>query len=163
MILRGPIRVKQLAVYTLDNPAKRKRDSGADAHHKRHGHGHQHFHEHNQQRRELKEPEEKRGVGDEVVVTMGGKVVSWANSYGGAPAPSPQPAVAPAVAPAVKAPAADLTAAMGSVTPTTPAPSATPTVDAGAGNWARQAYYNAADGTATGLTFLANNQYNQDN
>lgn len=163
MILRGPIKVKQLAVYTLDNPTKRKRESGADAHHKRHGHGHQHFHERSQQKRELQEHQEKRGVGDEVVVTMDGKVVSWQNTYGGAAAPSPQPAVAPAVAPAKKVPAGHLTAAMGSVTPTTPAPSAGPTVDAGAGNWARQAYYNAADGTATGLTFLANNQYNEDN
>ncbi|KAL9120958.1 MAG: hypothetical protein Q9187_002487 [Circinaria calcarea] len=169
MILRGPIKVKQLAVYTLDSVPKHKRDSKAEAQHHRHGHGHghghghQHFHERSHEKREAKENEEKRAVGDKVIVTMDGKVVSWVNNYGGGAAPSPAPAVAPVMAPAVKVPEAHLTAAMGSVTPTLAISSAAPTVDAGAGNWARQAYYNSADGTATGLTFLANNQYVEDN
>ena len=34
------------------------------------------------------------------------------------------------------------------------APGAVPSSDASSGYWARQAYYNAADGTSQGITFL---------
>ena len=70
---------------------------------------------------------------------MDGKVVSWTNQYDGGPQST--------------------TAAAGSAGQSSDqaAPkAAAPTMNAGAGQWGRQAYYNAEQQTADGLTFLNN-------
>lgn len=113
-------------------------------------HGHQHFHARYKEIAEIQENhivEEKRGVGDIVTATINGQVVSWTNQYAG-PSTAPTPAAgaeAGAGSPAnqVAAPASSYVA-----------PSAQPSINAGSGNWGRQAYYNATSQTATGLVFL---------
>ena len=142
MIFRGPIKLAQIAVYSMGSSTSKKRSPRANLHHRRHGH--QHFHEHN---------EKKRDVGSIVTATIDGKVETWANTYTGA-----TPAAAAPAAPAAEG-ANNVDAAMGTVTPTSAAPSTAATVNAGTGKWARQAYYNAAAGSASGLSFLANNNW----
>lgn len=156
-IFRGPIKLKQFAVYTQDG-GKQKRSPRQSVHHRRHGH--QHFHEHNKEIREAAEREEveKRGFGDVVTATIDGKAVSFTDTWDApdhAAAPTPAaPAPAAPAAPVVKA-----AAAMGSVTPAAQGPKKAESVKAGAGNWARTGYYDAASATAQGITFLANNNW----
>ena len=91
----------------------------------------------------------KRAVGDWVTVTINGQVVSWANQYNGA-------AASTSTAPASGGGGGQRVApAAASAAYSAPAPAAT--VNAGSGNWGRQAYYNAAQGTADGLVFLNHN------
>lgn len=107
-------------------------------------HGHQHLHTQHQ--------ENKRAVGDVVTATYNGNVFTFTNEYNGqAPteAPEPQPYSAPKPAPAD----AD-TNEEGSET--TSSHTSKPSVNAGVGKWGRQAFYNAKDGSADGLTFLNN-------
>jgi Putative TOS1-like glycosyl hydrolase (DUF2401) len=87
--------------------------------------------------------EEKRGVGDMVTATIDGQVVSWTNSYAG-------PSTAPTPAAELESPADQVAAPVSSYV----APSAQPSINAGSGNWCRQAYYNATSQTAAGLVFL---------
>ena len=156
MVFRGPISIKQIAVYTEDTTSHSKRTARPDSHHGHHGH--QHFHKH---RKEARAEEAKRAVGDEVVATINGQVVSWANNYNGGPStPTPAPVQQPAASPAAPANAPASPAAVNkdaSSSLSAVAPSGAPSVSAGTGNFARQAYYNAASATAQGLTFLANN------
>jgi Putative TOS1-like glycosyl hydrolase (DUF2401) len=77
-----------------------------------------------------------------VTATIDGKVVSWTNQYDGGPKPTSAAAAGPnsgVEAPQRAAPKA-----------------ATPTMNPGNGQWGRQAYYNAEQQTADGLTFLNN-------
>ncbi len=137
MHFKGPLHLKKFAVYTPGS--NKKRSVKPSIHHRRHDH--QHFHEHN---KEIREIQERKAKGEEVYLTTEGKVQSWINQYdglGGAAATS---------APGVPAAATQ----MGSATPTAKVPSAAPSFNAGGGSWGRQAYYNAADGTADGLVFL---------
>ena len=145
-IFRGPIKLKQFAVYTQDTSSK-KRSPRQTVHHRRHGH--QHFHEHNKEIREAAEREdvEKRAYGDLVTATIDGKVVTFTDTWS---APDNAPAPPPAVKAAVPS---------GSGTTAAEAPKAAETVNAGAGNWARTGYYEASSGTASGITFLANNNW----
>jgi Putative TOS1-like glycosyl hydrolase (DUF2401) len=78
-----------------------------------------------------------------VIATIDGKVVSWTNQYDG----GAQPTTA-AANPAGQAE----NQAANSAAPK----AATPTMNAGNGQWGRQAYYNAEQQTADGLTFLNN-------
>jgi hypothetical protein len=81
-----------------------------------------------------------------VIATIDGQVVSWINQYDG----GAQATAAPA-APDSSAGQAENQAA----NPAAPK-AATPTMNAGDGQWGRQAYYSADQQTANGLTFLNN-------
>ena len=166
MVFRGPISIKQIAVYIEDTSSHNKRALRADAHHGHHGH--QRFHQRKRESRAVVEAEVKRAVGDEVVVTMNGQVVSWKNDYNGgaqtpAPAPPGQPAASPAAAPGPAAPkVAEAPPAVNQQSnPPPAAPSDAPTAAAGNGNFVLQAYYDSKSAERKGLTFLANNLWSQ--
>ena len=109
-------------------------------------HGHQHFHARDKGIVGIQENhvvEEKRGFGDMVTATINGQVVSWTNQYAG-------PSTAPTPVAGAGFPAAQVAAPASSYV----APSAQPSINAGSGNWARQAYYEATNQTASGLVFL---------
>lgn len=78
---RGPLALKQFAVYTpgSSSSSKKAKRSGMQRHghehldkHKRHAHGHA-----------QEAVNEKRDLGDMVVATIDGQVVSWANNWSG--------------------------------------------------------------------------------
>lgn len=167
MHFRGPLVLKQFAVYTpsASSPSKVKRSSPHARRHA-HGHGHQHFHEHNKEIREAQELAElaERAVGDVVVATINGKVVSWVNQYDGNKAVA---AATPAASSSAKSPAAAAAAATSSAkAPARPSAAASsaaasskassPPATYGSGAWNQIAYYNADSHSATGLTFLNN-------
>lgn len=135
---RGPIQLKQFAFYTPGS-ANTKRSIHPNP--LQGNYMHQHLHHD-----ESRHMEDKRGVGDWVTATINGQVVSWVNEYSGpggaaTPAPASSEDDGQRLDPA-------------SATPAYSAPSAAASMDAGAGNWGRQAYYNAEQGTANGLVFL---------
>ena len=144
MVFRGPIQISHIAVYTQQAGSKIKRSR--HAHQRRHGH----LHDQMEVKRDAEansEAEAKLEERQEVVATIDGKVVSWVNNY--------HPDATPA--PATPAQPAPIKAAMGEVEEKAPAPQVTANV--GAGNWARTAFYEASSGTATGLSFLQNNNW----
>lgn len=174
--IRGPTWLKQLAVYMPATPANEKRDTNPNGHHRRHaaavvhhqgGHnhrGHQYLHDGHGKVKNVDEPQlSKRAVGDLVSATIDGVLVSWTNIYAG-----------PGVATDVPIPGAvddtnattsatdatedtDMTSQSSTISPITSSSissSSTSTAQANSGDWTRQAYFNAASGTAEGLTFL---------
>lgn len=154
---RGPIRLKQFASYTLGSDNS-KRDLHADSHphqhKKRYAHKHLHRSDHGgapeDPEQGLLHEEEKRAIGDWVTATIDGKVASWINEYGGPGGGAPAATPALATGSGGEAPGAG----SGSGNPPPSAPSPAPSMNAGSGNWGRQAYYNAAQSTAEGLVFL---------
>ena len=135
------MRLKQFASYSAGS-SPTKRSLHPSPHERRNGH--QHLHQRVHEARD-EHVEEKRAVGDWVIATINGDVVSWKNEYAGGAAPAAAtPPPAPG-APGAPAPAATYNA---------PAPAAS--VNTGAGTWGRQAYYNAEGGVADGLVFLNN-------
>lgn len=113
-------------------------------------HGHQHFHARGTEIVEIQEShiaEEKRAADDMVTATIDGQVVSWTNQYAG-PSTPPTPAAG-----------SEAGSLSDQVAPSSTyiAPSAQPSINAGSGNWGRQAYYNASSQTADGLVFLNHN------
>lgn len=163
--VRGPVNLKQLAVYTLADLTT-KRSGNLDRYHQPrhepsdHGHGHQHLHHRDGRKRrtiELDSPElEERQVGALVTATISGKVAVWTNSYVGpsvlpvvpqsSASTGPESYVSQAAASAEKDQAPTATS-------TTPVAHAVEPDPAG-GSWTRQAYYNAGTGRRDGLTFL---------
>lgn len=83
--------------------------------------------------------EGKRAVGENVVATIDGKVVSWINQYDGGAHPT--------------AAASSATAQYGDQS--TPK-AAIPTLNVGDGQWGRQAYYSSEEQIADRITFLNN-------
>lgn len=173
MHFRGPLVLKQFAVYTPSSASSTKtKRSSPHARRHAHGHGHQHFHEHNKEIREAHEiaDVEERAVGDVVIATINGKVVSWINNYGGSATATPTassaakssasaaPVAATSSAKAAAAPAAASPAVASSAAASSSAstPASSPATYASAGDWTQVAYYNAKDKHATGLTFLNN-------
>ncbi|KAL8734133.1 MAG: hypothetical protein Q9166_001618 [cf. Caloplaca sp. 2 TL-2023] len=154
MHFRGPTFLKQLAVYYPDAGTKVKRSSPAHVH--AHGHGQQHIH-HLKHDHALAE----RAVGDMIVATIDGQVVSWINNYAGPgaspqtgaaqPASAVQTTLATSVGTPSKAPSATSTSASpGSFNPF---PNSGGSIG-GSGSWSRQAYFNAEAGSSDGFTFL---------
>jgi hypothetical protein len=145
---RGPIRLKQFAFYTLGSDNNKRWESpGSHEHRKRHGHGHGHLHKtegHGEDHGDKGRHEHRRDVGDWVTATINGQVVSWVNEYGGGAAATDAPGAGSGDDQRVDPGAA--------YSPPAPATS----INAGPGNWGRQAYYNAEQGTAEGLVFLNN-------
>ncbi|KAK4998946.1 target of Sbf [Elasticomyces elasticus] len=168
---RGPLRLKQFAVYTPGSSGKKARRG---AHGRRHGHAH--FHEHNNEVREAEAEaeaeeamQEKRAVGDIVVATINGQVVSWTNQYSGQPATSAAAAststgakttvtstlVQAAAQKQSSTSAAASSAAASSAAPSSAASSSSSSSSAASGSsWGQIAYYNSAQGSAKGVTFL---------
>ncbi|KAM3514033.1 hypothetical protein MY11210_002350 [Beauveria gryllotalpidicola] len=161
---RGPIHVKEVAVYTPSSKNKQRRQqvaAGGKTKRGHHGHGHGHGHGHQQ----FHEAKKKKKRAEWVTATINGDVVSWINNYFGptpaAPAPPPAPTV-PA-----PAPAANANAGVGAgVDASAPAPAPPPAVPGAATNnakpaasgqdWDRTSYYNAETQVAENLVFLAN-------
>ncbi|KAL8645302.1 MAG: hypothetical protein Q9226_007363 [Calogaya cf. arnoldii] len=143
MHFRGPTFLKQLAVYYPGSDAKVKRSD------------HVHDHAHRPKQQHVHHPKRdhakgERAVGDMVVATIDGQVVSWANKYGG-PDASPQTTLATSYGTPTQAPATATTPASSDPINPLPHPASS---DEGSGQWARQAYYNAEAGSSEGLTFL---------
>ena len=175
--VRGPSWLKQVAVYTLDTSSNSKRNTKRSTHGRRHGE-HQYLHGHHGKVKEVREHQHehsyaKRSVGALVSATIDGQLVSWTNMYAGPGVATilPSPAVTPIVAqfdemndsspdtttvanaePPMVSPTAATASRQGS--PITVASSAMASSETSSGYWARQAYYNAADGTSQGITFL---------
>ncbi|KAL8669031.1 MAG: hypothetical protein Q9168_006364 [Polycauliona sp. 1 TL-2023] len=154
MHFRGPTVLKQLAVYYPASDAKSKRSDHINAHARRHGQHHAHHHKRNHALA-------GRAVGDMVVATIDGQVVSWANNYAGPgagpntaaaqPAPEAQTTLATSFGTSSQVPSTTATpASSGSINPL-PLPESS---GDSSGQWARQAYYNADTGSSDGLTFL---------
>ena len=175
--VRGPTWLKQVAVYTFDTPSDSKRNAKRNTHGRRHA-GHQYLHGHHGKAKEVRERQHgndyaKRSVGELVSATIDGQLVSWTNMYAGPGVATnlPSPAISPIVAQYdemndsspgttnvanAEQPMVSPTVATSSlqVSPITAASSAMASSEASSGSWARQAYYNAADGTSQGITFL---------
>ncbi|KAL8803925.1 MAG: hypothetical protein Q9182_002892 [Xanthomendoza sp. 2 TL-2023] len=144
-----------LAVYYPDAGPKVKRSGNIHAH----GHAHQHMH-HPKRDHMLSE----RAVGDMVVATIDGQVVSWVNNYAGPganptttnsnqPASAVQTSLSTSVGTPNKAHSVSSIPALSA--PFNPIPvqhNGDPI--GGGGSWLRQAYYNAYAESSDGFTFL---------
>lgn len=157
MHFRGPLNLKQFAVYTPGASSSKAKMARRSAHERRHAHAHGHAHLHHARDAAAKE---KRALGDMVTAVINGEVVSWANDYaGGAAATS---AVASAVATAeASAPAAyqaasssESVSAAASASAYSSSPSSSEDDSDSSTGWTRQAYYDASSGTSDGLVFL---------
>lgn len=140
-----------------------RRHAAAIAHH--HG-GHQHLHNRHAKIKEVEESQlSKRAVGDLVFATIDGQRVSWTNVYAG-PGVATDAPVFEAVAD-MSTLKSDLdtdttedidrtsqTSTSSSAMTTNTPSSGIATAPATSQGWVRQAYFNAASGTAEGLTFL---------
>ena len=144
MHFRGPIHINNVAVYTPGTSKKREVAHTA-AHAKRHGH--QHLHKKHQEHKH-----EERAVGDVVTATIGGQVVTWINTYGGPTADAAEINVAAVATSVADSEPAETESSKASTTSSSKSASSTGIIT---GDFVRSAYYNAADGTADGLVFLA--------
>jgi len=166
MHFRGPLQLKQFAVYT---PSTSSSKAKRDAHVRRHAHAHGHAHQHHVR---AAEANAEAQVGAVVTATIDGQVVSWTNEYTGQSStatPAAAKSSAPAVnvdyaAPASSSAAASAAAASSAEHSSTPsssdtsapspsASSASGSISSSSGGWGRQAYYNSA-GTSNGVVFL---------
>lgn len=152
MHFRGPLNLKQFAVYTPESSSSKAKMARRSAHERRHAHGHGHAHLHHA--RDAAAKEEKRGLGDMVTAVIDGQVVSWINEYaGGAAATSAATSAASAV---TSAPAAYTSAASSAAASASAYSSSSSSDDesSSTSGWTRQAYYNSEAGTSDGLVFL---------
>lgn len=148
MHFRGPLNLKQVAFYAPGSDQSKRDNRGSP--HERRRYGHAPFHK-RQPVNELQERqviEKKRAVGEMVVATIDGKVVSWKNDWNGGAQPTAQPAPQEPVR--LGSPPGQPAGPKAEPKP------ATPTMNAGNGQWGRQAYYNAEQQKVTGLAFLNN-------
>ncbi|KAK4897797.1 target of Sbf [Elasticomyces elasticus] len=146
---RGPIQLKQFAVYTPSGSSSKARRS--DTHERRHAHGHGHAHLHHAR---------DAAVGEMVTATIDGVVQSWINEYSGvatsapaaAPAEPSSDAATTTVAAAANyvAPSSSSSESSASASPS----SASGSISSSSGGWGRQAYYDSSAGKSDGLVFL---------
>lgn len=134
---RGPMHLKQFAFYTPGSSSA-KRGVKPSLSERRQVHRHQ-----------------ARAVGDWVTVVMEGQTVSWQNEWAGPAAATPAPISSSVVVLSAPVPSPSIQAPVPSASTAEKNPSV-PAINAGAGNWGRQAYYNADTATADGLVFLNN-------
>ncbi|KAK2060310.1 hypothetical protein LY76DRAFT_419068 [Colletotrichum caudatum] len=161
-VFRGPMNIKQVAIYNLSPKAKRSA-AVSHTHARRQGHhGHQHLHLH-KKHSEQEHDKEKRGD-VWVTATIDGIVQSWINTYHGptpeaappaiAPiAPIAPPAAAPSPTPAPPKPAVAIAAIPKPASKSKPAGSSSGTAT---GDYTRVGYYNADKAVADGIVFLGN-------
>ena len=169
MHIRGPTWLNQVAVYVPTTTANEKRSGESNSHHRRHAAvhhhgGHQYLHDHRGKVRQVDESQLlERAVGDLVSATIDGQLVSWTNEYAGpgvataAPVPEAVDDVNASALITDMTQTADLTSqgsTLSSITTTGALRLSTSTAAANSQSWIRQAYFNAASGTAEGLTFL---------
>lgn len=141
---RGPLNLKEFAVYTPSSQSKWKRDEG-EAKKPESAHGHHRIHA-------VKKKQRQQKRADWVTATIDGKVVSWENNWFGG-----QPSTAPAAAPA--SPTATASAPADSANPppvSAPAAAPRPKPAASGQDWDRTSYYSADSQTAENLVFLGN-------
>ena len=136
-------------------------------------HGHAHFHK---RETELREELQKREaaaeanakMGDMVTAMINGKPVTfpctWAECASGDSAAAPAPASSPSPTPDAKVQAVELpsSSASSSSAPAvqTPSTDSSPKQSSSGGSaWSQTAYYSAEKQTASGLVFLADNQW----
>lgn len=163
MHFRGPLNLKQFAVYTPSSSSSKAKMARRSAHERRHApHGHGHAHLHHARDAAAKE---KRGLGDMVTAVINGEVVSWANEYaGGAAATSAATAAAYAApsaastaeasAPAAYSSAGSSAAASAAASASAYSSSSSDDDSSSSNGWTRQAYYDASSGSSDGLVFL---------
>ncbi|KAF6839655.1 hypothetical protein CMUS01_04217 [Colletotrichum musicola] len=157
-LFRGPMNLKQVAVYNLSPKAKR---SPAVSH--THARRHAHHHMHKKHAEAHRQQEEKRGD-VWVTATINGIVQSWINNWHGPTPSAAPPAEAPAAPPAVAptptpAPASEpfVAAAVPKPASSSSSKAKTPSTGSSAGgDYTRIAYYNADKAIADGLVFLGN-------
>lgn len=160
MHFRGPLKLKQFAVYTPSGSSSKKSRRNA----RRNAHLHNHAHAHAHKR------EADAAVGDIVTATIDGNVVSWTNEYSGLSTSAAGSSVSSSSAadvtgaPDVKgnyfgAPSSGLSSATATITGSSPSSSSVSEGSIGSttGGWSRQAYYDASSGSADGLVFLNHN------
>lgn len=139
--IRGPTQLKQFAVYTPASASTKKR-AEHKSHHKRHGHQHLHTKKHAESQKE-----EARAVGDTVIATINGEVVSWINTWTGESDDESASSATTTTEAATSTAKAKSSKSSASKT-------STATTAAATGDYQRIAYYNAEDGTADGVTFV---------
>ncbi|KAK3341073.1 putative TOS1-like glycosyl hydrolase-domain-containing protein [Lasiosphaeria hispida] len=171
---RGPLQLKQMAVYIPGGQEPGKRDGGAEeiksehhGHARSHHHLHQrqnphhHHHQHqqfHQKKHDAGKEVEKRKCPEEwVTAVIDGKTVSWLNDW----CPGYTPTVAPTAAPSASAPPKSVAATTTAPASNAAAPSGSSFGKAGpkgpiGGAFVRTGYYDAASQKAEGLTFLGN-------
>lgn len=162
MHFRGPMNLKQFAVYTPSAAPSKAKLARRTAHERRHAHAHGHGHAHLHHARDAA-AKEKRAVGDMVTAVINGQAVSWINEYDGDTAPTYADTSAASLAASTasaSAPdayiSADSSSAASSVASASAYSSSSSFDDdsSSSGGWIRQAYYDASAGTSEGLVFL---------
>lgn len=174
---RGPIWLRQLAVYFPNLSPNSKRSVNVK-HHDRH-HGHQYLHRRGPKKVQHKERMlAERAVGDLVSATINGKLAFWTNEYAGSTAAVGQSSsVASATSSqgsaAMICPYCDnisttttISDSAAETSPASPSTAQSPSPSDGSsqtevshdngqsGSWIRQGYYNSEEGVSDGLTFL---------
>ena len=151
---RGPLTLKQVAVYTPGSSSKSKARRASQE--RRHGHAA--FHKREKEVREVQDraEAEKRKVGDTVTATINGQVVHWVNEYAGPAAATPTPAAAAAAAAPAAPAAAGYIATDDKSNKGKGSQGSSSSKPVAAGDWARIAYYDSDSQTAEGLTWLNN-------
>ena len=140
---RGPLQLKQFAFYFPDSEA---RELNVRQTLMQRRHGHQHLRARDKELEEVQENHivaEKRAIGDTVIATINGQVLSWKNEYAG-------PGTAPTSAATAGFPEDRVAPSAARIVPPPAHPSAKPQ----SRNWVRKAYYNATSDIADGLIFL---------
>ncbi|KAK0272347.1 target of Sbf [Friedmanniomyces endolithicus] len=147
---RGPIQLKQFAVYTPSGSSSKARRSAPNERRHAHGHGHAHLHH-----------ARDAAVGAEVTATINGLVQTWVNEWSGAassaPAADPSSAAAAPTAAAPPSPGPTSPASSESSASASPSSGSSGSISSSSGGWSRQAYYDSASSTSEGLVFLNHN------
>lgn len=152
MHFRGPLNLKQFAVY-IPGSTSSKKARRSNSQPRRRGHPHHHAAHH---------VAREAQVGAEVTATIDGQVVSWANEYSGeatsAPAASSAaPTTAEAAAATVASVASSATSAAAASSASSASEGFIGSSSSSEGGWARVGYYDATSGTSDGLVFLNHN------
>ncbi|KAL9008758.1 MAG: hypothetical protein Q9173_006150, partial [Seirophora scorigena] len=172
MHFRGPLRLRQLAVYYPDagSNAIRKRSVSAGrflGHQLKHKHLHHPKRDHVLAERVVKG---ERAVGDVVTATIDGQVVHWINQYAGPQTSLSTATALPAAGMSSICPYCSVQTTLTTLMETSRQTSATSAIPAASspinplppiggtsgsdGSWSRQAYYNADTGISDGFAFL---------
>ncbi|KAI7570698.1 hypothetical protein KC343_g7509 [Hortaea werneckii] len=165
MHFRGPLQLKQFAVYTPTSSSKRS--ERRSAHVRRHAHAHGHGHQHHGR-------EADPALGDMVTATIDGVVQTWLNNWSGQETSAPVASSSSAESSPTSTvdthenwlphlfggghgrhgghDSSDEPSASSPAGPSSP--SQTSSSSSSSGGWGRQAYYQASSNTSEGLVFL---------
>lgn len=159
MHFRGPIQLKQFAVYTLPASSSTKRSAKRDVHARRHTHLHAHGHQHHAR-------EAVPALGDVVTATIDGLVQTWLNDWSGQATSAPVASSSATEESSTSSADANVgwswaqgagqssTGSSSSGAPTSSTSSDSSSVSSSSGSWGRQAYNDASSKTSEGLVFL---------